>query len=71
MSHALKPYSHSGPGGAPQEGTFDVAFIGQMLKHGFTSLGTSGAPTDTMHFELRWYGPIGPGGHPPVKSKRP
>jgi hypothetical protein len=66
----LTPYSHSATGNAPQPGAFDVAFIGEMAKHGFMYGGTWSTP-DFMHFELRWYGPIGPKGLPPGKPKPP
>jgi hypothetical protein len=54
----LRDHSHSAPGGKPQEGAFDIAFVKAMVKHGFNPLaynpGAGG--TDSMHFELRWHG---------------
>jgi len=54
----LRDHSHSAPGGRPQEGAFDIAFMKAMVKHGFQPLAyNSGAGgTDSMHFELRWHG---------------
>ncbi len=54
----LREHSRSGPGGRPQEGAIDIAFMKAMVKHGFNPLaynpGAGG--TDSMHFELRWHG---------------